>query len=248
MSNLTPFPANSPWRTAPPPLKPLFLLPVLLRRFIGRLRTLSRRPRPTILTQVTLLLVNFLFLTLSIHRCLSGSTALNLPLSSKTIPLKTDSRKLSPRFLGPFKITKVINPSAVQLHLPPSLRIHPTFHVSQVRPVRTSDLRYSPLLVFTSCPVLVSSLLPVSCPGSRSLDYPCSVLPGLVPGPVLLRSWLSPFPLWTTPARLVLVPFPIQSSFRFWLSPFPLYTTPAWFASCSPLPHYTYSFTPHLCW
>lgn len=61
-------------------------------------------------------------------------------LSSKNIPLKTDSRKLSPRFLGPFKIAKVFSPSAVRLQLPSALRIHPTFHVSQLKPVVTSDL------------------------------------------------------------------------------------------------------------
>lgn len=43
-------------------------------------------------------------------------------LSSKTIPLKTDCWKLSPRFLGPFQITKIISPSAVRL----MLRIHST--------------------------------------------------------------------------------------------------------------------------
>ncbi|KAJ0015362.1 hypothetical protein NQD34_008982 [Periophthalmus magnuspinnatus] len=62
-------------------------------------------------------------------------------LSSKNIPLKTDSRKLSPRFLGPFKITKIISPSAECLQHPPSLRLHPTFHVSQLKPIHSSDLR-----------------------------------------------------------------------------------------------------------
>lgn len=61
-------------------------------------------------------------------------------LSAKNIPLKTDSRKLSPRYLGPFKITKVISPTAVRLELPTALRIHPTFHVSQLKPVVSSDL------------------------------------------------------------------------------------------------------------
>ncbi|XP_057695225.1 uncharacterized protein LOC130917641 [Corythoichthys intestinalis] len=61
-------------------------------------------------------------------------------LSSKTLPLKTESVKLSPRFVGPFEITKVVNPTAVRLKLPAHFRVHPTFHVSQVKPVSTSPL------------------------------------------------------------------------------------------------------------
>ena len=61
-------------------------------------------------------------------------------LWSKDLPSKVDSRKLAPRFVGPFEIESLVNPCAVRLKLPSSLRVHPTFHVSQVKPVSTSPL------------------------------------------------------------------------------------------------------------
>ena len=44
------------------------------------------------------------------------------------------SRKLTPRFIGPFQILKRVGPVAYQIALPPSLsNLHNVFHVSQLR-------------------------------------------------------------------------------------------------------------------
>ena len=61
-------------------------------------------------------------------------------LLARDLHLPTFSRKLAPRFVGPYEIEKVINPSALRLLLPPSLKVHSVFHVSQVKSVATSAL------------------------------------------------------------------------------------------------------------
>jgi hypothetical protein len=43
------------------------------------------------------------------------------------------NRKLQPKFYGPFRVIKAIRDSAYMLELLPDARVHPTFHVSQLK-------------------------------------------------------------------------------------------------------------------
>ncbi|XDV36908.1 hypothetical protein PO909_006622 [Leuciscus waleckii] len=68
-------------------------------------------------------------------------------LSSKNIPLRSVSNKLSPKLIGPFPVTKIISPVTVRLKLPPAYRrIQPAFHVSKIKPVFYSRIN-PPVLV-----------------------------------------------------------------------------------------------------
>lgn len=46
-------------------------------------------------------------------------------LSSKDLPLQVDCRKLTQQFVGPFEVEQIVNPDAVQLRLPASMKVHP---------------------------------------------------------------------------------------------------------------------------
>lgn len=61
-------------------------------------------------------------------------------LSTRDIPLQVGSPKVAPRFVGPLEIDKIINPVAVRLKLPSTVRIHPTFHASRLKAVHESSL------------------------------------------------------------------------------------------------------------
>lgn len=56
---------------------------------------------------------------------------------------QTRARKLTPPFIGPFTITKVVSPVSYQLQLPASLKIHDVFHMSKFKPFKPSPLKYS---------------------------------------------------------------------------------------------------------
>ena len=66
-------------------------------------------------------------------------------LNTKNLTLKpTGSRKLWPRFVGPFAITARIGSVAYKLELPPSMgKVHDVFHVSLLEKYRT-DGRHQP--------------------------------------------------------------------------------------------------------
>ena len=76
-------------------------------------------------------------------------------LDTTYISVGTRVRKLAERFCGPMKILEVISPWVYRLELPPSLKIHPVFHVSKLRPyhkdngqfARPERVRPPPLLV-----------------------------------------------------------------------------------------------------
>ena len=49
------------------------------------------------------------------------------------------AKKLTPRWIGPYTIEEVISPTAYKLQLPDTLRIHPVFHISLLKPYQTDD-------------------------------------------------------------------------------------------------------------
>ncbi len=56
-------------------------------------------------------------------------------LSSMHLPIKSGAKKLSSRWAGLFAVLERIGQAAYRLELPPSWKVHPVFHVSQLKAV-----------------------------------------------------------------------------------------------------------------
>ena len=66
-------------------------------------------------------------------------------LNTATLQFKgPHSKKLLPRWVGPFLITKLVGPAACELDLPDYMPIHPVFHVSKLRPFVASARQQAP--------------------------------------------------------------------------------------------------------
>ncbi|XP_069615942.1 uncharacterized protein [Ranitomeya imitator] len=55
-------------------------------------------------------------------------------LSTKNLKLRIPTSKLGQKYVGPYKISGIVSPVACRLKLPNSLKIHPVFHVSLLKP------------------------------------------------------------------------------------------------------------------
>ena len=68
-------------------------------------------------------------------------------LSTANITTEVDARrpssKLSPRFIGPYRIVKMVSPTACMLELPATMKIHPVFHVSLLRKYNENPEEFS---------------------------------------------------------------------------------------------------------
>jgi len=60
----------------------------------------------------------------------------------KLIGEKKRARKLTERFIGPYRIKRVINPNAYELELPASLKIHPVVNIGHLKEYRDGALAF----------------------------------------------------------------------------------------------------------
>jgi hypothetical protein len=61
-------------------------------------------------------------------------------LETKNLSIERPARKLSEKFIRPFRITEVIGLVTYRLELPPAIRIHDVFHTSLLRPAASDPL------------------------------------------------------------------------------------------------------------
>jgi len=70
------------------------------------------------------------------RRPLSFTVGDRVLLATKNLKLIGESRrarKFTERYIGPFRVKKVINDNAYELELPPRMKIHPTINISQLK-------------------------------------------------------------------------------------------------------------------
>jgi len=65
-------------------------------------------------------------------------------LSTKNLSSLDKAPKFLPRFIGPYKVKRIISTVAYELDLPGNMKIHPTFHISKLKPYHDNDAHLFP--------------------------------------------------------------------------------------------------------
>jgi hypothetical protein len=68
------------------------------------------------------------------RRDITFSVGDKVMLSTNNLSSLDKAPKLLPKYIGPYMIKRVISPVAYELDLPNNMKIHPTFHVSKLKP------------------------------------------------------------------------------------------------------------------
>ena len=81
-------------------------------------------------------------------------------LSTKNISIgnqaRRPSKKLQPRFIGPYEVIEVISPVTYKLKLLLNLTIHPVFHVSLLKPYQENPQEFEDRMVKPPLPVITT--------------------------------------------------------------------------------------------
>jgi hypothetical protein len=82
-------------------------------------------------------------------------------LSTANITTAVDARrpahKLNPRFIGPYRVAKIVSPTAYKLELPSTMKIHPVFHVSLLRKYQPNPDEFSERRQAPPPPVVINN-------------------------------------------------------------------------------------------